>query len=298
MWQAWNDPSKPWQGLLLPVDDRVRALFNASVRFHLGDGNKIKFWTDPWIDGQSLKDTVPFLFSLCARKNLTVAQALDNQRWTKHLRHELMPEALIEVVSLWEKTQHVNLQNDLEDSVTWRWTESGSYTAASAYAIQFEGAARRNYKEIIWSTDAPLRCRIFAWLAVQGRCLTADALAQRGWPHNEECALCLNSAETAQHLLAECPFMMQLWCSILPMAGLPACFVPQSNQKLADWLDDTRRMIAKKDQKSWTALAQLIWWKIWKERNARIFQRQANNLLTLKASIIEEAQLWRSASKR
>jgi hypothetical protein len=51
MWQAWNDPSKPWQGLLLPVDDRVRALFNASVRFHLGDGNKIKFWTDPWIDG-------------------------------------------------------------------------------------------------------------------------------------------------------------------------------------------------------------------------------------------------------
>jgi hypothetical protein len=35
---------------------------------------------------------------------------------------------------------------DIEEHVTWRWTESGSYSAASAYNIQFEGAARRDYK--------------------------------------------------------------------------------------------------------------------------------------------------------
>jgi hypothetical protein len=35
-----------------------------------------------------------------------------------------------------------------------------------------------------------MRYRLFAWLVVQGRFLTADALAKRGWPHNESSVLC------------------------------------------------------------------------------------------------------------
>jgi hypothetical protein len=33
LWQTWTDPSKPWHGLPLPIDDKVRALFAASVKF-------------------------------------------------------------------------------------------------------------------------------------------------------------------------------------------------------------------------------------------------------------------------
>jgi hypothetical protein len=105
----------------LPIDDRFPALFTASVRFHIGDGHKIK------------KDN----------------------RWTRHLRQELEPAELIQAVHLWGKLQQVHLLIDIEEHVTWRWTESGSYSAASAYNIKFEGAARRDYKMAVWSSEAP-----------------------------------------------------------------------------------------------------------------------------------------------
>jgi hypothetical protein len=46
LWQSWTEPGKPWHGLPLPIDDKVRDLFAASVIFHLGDGQRIMFWTD------------------------------------------------------------------------------------------------------------------------------------------------------------------------------------------------------------------------------------------------------------
>lgn len=38
LWQTWTDGSKPWLGLDMPIDPKVRTLFNASVVFHLGNG--------------------------------------------------------------------------------------------------------------------------------------------------------------------------------------------------------------------------------------------------------------------
>jgi hypothetical protein len=52
----WTDPAKPWQGLPLPIDAKVRELFNASMNSHLGNGDKIKFWSDTWMLGMSLAD--------------------------------------------------------------------------------------------------------------------------------------------------------------------------------------------------------------------------------------------------
>jgi hypothetical protein len=80
-------------------------------------------------------------------------KALDNHCWTRHFRHGLTPVALIQAVELWEQAQHVRLQHNIDDTVSWRWTESRFYTAASAYTIQFEGAAQRDYKMPIWASD-------------------------------------------------------------------------------------------------------------------------------------------------
>lgn len=43
LWKSWAEPGKPWHGLDLPINQRVRNLFNASVLFHLGDGARISF---------------------------------------------------------------------------------------------------------------------------------------------------------------------------------------------------------------------------------------------------------------
>ena len=136
------------------------------------------------------------------------------------------------------------MQPEIEDRVVWCWNTAGVYSASSAYLMQFEGTTLTNYKSIIWSTDAPMRCRIFAWLAVRGRCNTADILAKKGWPHEDSCIFCTSTPETAKHLLAHCPFITQLWIQILPIAARPPCYLPQPDQTLADWLTQTRNGIA------------------------------------------------------
>ena len=203
----------------------------------------------------------------------------------------------MQAVQLWVKVQYTQLRQDTLDVISWRWTADGIYAAASAYAAQFEGAIRTNYRALIWCSDAPVRCRIFAWLAVKGCCLTVDALARRGWPHNEECPLCLSHPEIAVHLLNTCPMAMQLWCTILQRANLPPCLLPQPDQSLTAWLSSTQQLLPRFKRKAWTSLTHLVWWSIWKERNAHIFQAHAATLDNLMAKIVEEAMMWQAAGR-
>ncbi|KAM0844595.1 hypothetical protein ACQ4PT_056936 [Festuca glaucescens] len=72
MWQQWNSTDKPWSDLPIAMDDRARSLFNADVEFKLGDGQKISFWRDPWLDGCCLANLASDLFKACTMRNLSV----------------------------------------------------------------------------------------------------------------------------------------------------------------------------------------------------------------------------------
>jgi hypothetical protein len=77
-----------------------------------------------------------------------------------HLKTNLSVAAITKAFLVWEKLQGVVLRPDTPDSVTWRWTSDGSYSAATAYAVQFAGAALTTYVHCIWYIEAPTRCRI------------------------------------------------------------------------------------------------------------------------------------------
>jgi hypothetical protein len=145
------------------------------------------------------------------------------------LKWDLSPEALHEAVMLWDRVQGVILNHGTPNLITWKMDADGKYSVATAYAAQFMGSVHTSFKTSVWLSDAPMRCRIFACLAFQDRCLTADvlAIARKGFPRSETCALCPSAPEKAQHLLGGCTMTLQLWCRILPIAHLPPCFLPQ-----------------------------------------------------------------------
>jgi hypothetical protein len=91
-----------------------------------------------------------------------VKQALIDNRWTRHLKANLTNKAIVRGVQIWEKTQPILLHPDVLDSISWRWTADGIYSAASAYATQFEGSARYDFRYTIWCSDTPMKCCIFA----------------------------------------------------------------------------------------------------------------------------------------
>jgi hypothetical protein len=94
-------------------------LFNAAVTFSIGDGKKICFWKDPWLDNISLAESAPKLFKHCTMRHLTVEQALTNGRWIRHFRRNLPPEALIEFTIVHNWLTSVQLQAGTLDSISW-----------------------------------------------------------------------------------------------------------------------------------------------------------------------------------
>jgi hypothetical protein len=61
LWLHRTDNSRSWSALPIQVDHTTQALFKVSVKCMLGDGKSILFWSDPWLDGESIIDSMPEL---------------------------------------------------------------------------------------------------------------------------------------------------------------------------------------------------------------------------------------------
>ncbi|RCV41405.1 hypothetical protein SETIT_9G133300v2 [Setaria italica] len=62
--------------------------------------------------------------------------------------------------------EDINL-SDQPDEIVWRWTQDGTYTAKSAYRIQFQGSYCKFQPQTIWRAQAEGIHRLFTWLLLQ-----------------------------------------------------------------------------------------------------------------------------------
>uniref|UniRef100_A0A453GKT0 Reverse transcriptase zinc-binding domain-containing protein n=1 Tax=Aegilops tauschii subsp. strangulata TaxID=200361 RepID=A0A453GKT0_AEGTS len=167
----WTSTSRPWQHLHIPCSPTVQAIFRASTSWTIGDGIT-----------PSIAELALLLHALVPhqhRRVRTVAAGLASDAWIHDVQGHLSPEALVQYVLLWTRLQQVTLFAS-PDALTWRWTPSGVYSAKSCYKALFVGSTIEPSWCLTWKSWAPLRIKIFLWLAFQGRCWTADRLARRG----------------------------------------------------------------------------------------------------------------------
>ena len=299
LWQSWMSTNKPWAGLPLPIDDKVRALFEASVQFSIGNGAATQFWTDPWHEVGKFSLTFPDLFKHCTLRRITIKTAMTDDKWVRHFKADLSGPAVIQFTQLWTLLLDVQLLHDEPDSLRWKWTANGIYSAQSAYEAQFIGTIRPSFPELIWHADAPPKCRFFSWLAVQGRCQTADNLARKGWPHNPLCALCGTQPETTVHLLATCSYSLRFWQIAIDRARLPPNLTPTAaTTSLTEWLQCTSSSLNQDMAKTWQSIVPLIWWSLWLERNGRIFNHKMSSPAQLLQTTLAEARDWVNAGRR
>jgi hypothetical protein len=155
-------------------------LFAAATKITICNGEKATFWTDRWLFDQIPADIAPDIFKISIWKNMTLKEALSNEKWLFDQRHHLDVHHLPQLLKLAELVERVQLTNEPDD-IVWRFGNKTFYTARSAYMLQFWGATRTDYSKIIWKGWAPARCKFFIWTLMLNRVLTADKLLPRQW---------------------------------------------------------------------------------------------------------------------
>jgi hypothetical protein len=175
-------------------------------------------------------------------------------------------------VELWDLVQEVQL-NDEQDSICWRWTTDGVYTAKSAYNAQFLGSYRLFRGEHIWQAEAEGKHKFFAWLLIQCKILTADKMIARHWPCNPICPLCNQEPETTAHLILHCTFARQVWDKMENWTQ-QLVQAPGQGLEVMNWWEKGLANLPKKKCRLKAALMIYCAWNIWKARNKRVFDNK------------------------
>ena len=266
-------------------------LFYALTTITIGNGERMPFWDAPWLSGKKPIDVAPLIYKISKRKSWKVSRALHDDAWIKaiDMHCELTWNHVTQFIELWSLLSHINISQDVHDTIIWKLSPNGEYSAKSAYKAQFMGAILTPMNKVIWKVWAPPKVKFFAWLAIQNRVWTTDRLERRGMQNCGLCPLCKREFESAAHLFYRCRYTMRLGRLIRDWLQIGDINTNQwaAHHSLSSWWTHMARR-----SKAMATLTLLTTWTIWNERNARVFQKKSTPPQIILRNLKEEARLW------
>ena len=130
-----------------------------------------------------MRDLAPSLATmvpLTVRRSQTVRQALLQRNWCRNIIGGMTVAAMSEFIHLWHALEGVQL-SDASDCLRWRWTSDGAFSVRSAYEALHLPSQTLPWATLLWDTWAPLKTKLFLWLAFRRRHWTADRRRRHGW---------------------------------------------------------------------------------------------------------------------
>jgi hypothetical protein len=132
---------------------------------------------------------------------------------------------------------------------------------------------------------------------LHGRLWTAERQKRHGLQQSAACVLCDQADEFANHLLASCVFVREIWHWLLARVGfLHLC--PDANSSLVDWWLQARAQAPNPFRRGFDTLVLLVSWEVWKERNRRMFENLSRTPAEVLALIRNEGDSWIAAGFR
>jgi len=265
-------PRKPdswmWKCIL-----RDHHRFRKGIRWKVGDGTNIKFWSDSWCNNRSLADRMRIADDAHLDLSLTVAHfILPTKEWDIVKLKGLVTNSYIQAILA---TQIPS--NSIPDSICWGLSRSGEFTTKSttwpAHGLELRQPQSWKFSWI-WQLDIMLKLKVFLWRLCHASLPTRGNLILRGMDIDPVCCSHYNSAiEDAEYLFLGCQntqILRQLardhhWVHI----DLPV----DPHLKIENWLS-----IIKSSMPS-TKMDRIITllWSIWKTRNNKIFRNETSS---------------------
>ncbi|GJT34327.1 RNA-directed DNA polymerase, eukaryota [Tanacetum coccineum] len=146
----------------------------------LGNGDKTVFWEDIWIDGKTLKNRFPRIYSLESCKLIT-----DQFNELSALVHDV---SLIPMSDRWK----------------WDLESSGDFSVASVRKIIDDKSLSDVDSKTRWIKYVPIKVNVHAWKVKTDSLPTRFNVSRRGIDIDSiMCAICDNGVETSRHLLMD-----------------------------------------------------------------------------------------------
>ncbi|MCH86180.1 RNA-directed DNA polymerase (Reverse transcriptase) [Trifolium medium] len=210
------------------------ALWKAIVRlwpkmeefrcWNIGDGSRVNFWKDKWIDGQLRLIDVGANVPPEARDWKLKDMVNEREDWKFDMLSNILPPAII-------LRMHAILPpntRDGADKLIWPGENSGRFTVHAAYKLiaNNQVAESSTVWNQIWRINVMERIRVFVWQLKHGRLLTRQWLARMklGEPY---CDNCYQFEESILHVIRDCPIAVQTWQHLLHNNGRGDFFLAQ-----------------------------------------------------------------------
>jgi hypothetical protein len=184
LWLQPTEASRPWASLPIKEDKLTFAHFKASIQCIVSNGRSTFFWTDPWIQGRSVELLAPDLFACPMGTNWwqrTVVDALAGNSWLTDISGPLTVPVIIQNIHLHEWVQALQLNEDVEDSLVWRWSSNDNYSSRSAYEALFVGQSATLGAKEIRKVRALNNCKLFFWQVMHERVWMFERLQNHAW---------------------------------------------------------------------------------------------------------------------
>ena len=98
--------------------------------------------------------------------NSAVAHA--NRAWIRDITGGLTVPVIASYLLLWDRVENAHLEVDVAGRCLWRWIEHGQFIIKSAYLMIHQSSTIFDGANLVWKTWAPLKIKLFLWLAFKG----------------------------------------------------------------------------------------------------------------------------------
>jgi mannosylglycoprotein endo-beta-mannosidase len=178
----------------------------------IGDGSRVKFWSDKWIDGNTRFSELEINIPEASRHWMVKDVVLPNGEWNFNMIRNMVPNFVIQKMHAIVPPH----ENQGEDVQLWPGTSMGEFTVAVAYQALTGATTNENDMNWtkIWKIDSIERIKVFVWQLVHDRLLTKARLAK--WQiGNALCHYCTQFEETTMHVVRDCTAAVNIWRKLL-----------------------------------------------------------------------------------
>ena len=245
-----------WKGIIWAMQAA-----HMGVRWVIGNGDKIRFWEDQWLDNTCLAILFWPLYVINEQHGKTVREVWNGEELQLSFRRGVSER----IMGMWEElkavVQSITLNNEV-DQILWTYSSSGKYCVQSLYAIVNHRGVVPIFVHDVWKLNIPRWVQFFLWLLSNNRVLTRDNLAKRR-EVNDPTWLFYNEKESITHLFFQCCVASNVWVYI---SGWLNKIVGADFESVASlWIANKKYMVC-------NIVTSAIIWVIWKLCNSLCFQ--------------------------